>query len=225
MTVSDATTELMLFPLANVVLFPATTVPLNIFEPRYRQLTSHALAGARTIGMIAVRPEHLAEMSGDPPLFTVGCAGTIEECETLPDGRFQFVLDNARRFRVRHEIPRDESRLYRVAQVEWLDDPFPASDVAAVTALRREVIAQFRELLRRARRERSEDVSESLLAGIGDVRFVNSLCQLLDLPTLEKQGLLEANGVRERVEQLSSLLAFRLAEPSWSADDADARRH
>jgi Lon protease-like protein len=188
-------------------------------------MTSRALAGDRTLGMIAVRPEHVGEMPGDPPLFTVGCAGTIEEYETLPDGRYRFVLESARRFRVRNEIPRDESRLYRVAQVEWLDDPFPESDVRAVATLRREVIAQFRELLRRAGRERSEDVSESVLPGIDDARFINSLCQLLDLPTLEKQGLLEANGVRARIEQLSSLLAFRLAEPSWSADDAGARRH
>jgi len=215
----------MLFPLANVVLFPATTVPLHVFEPRYRQMTSRALAADRLLGMIAVRPEHVAEMAGDPPLFSVGCAGAIEDCETFPDGRHRFLLVDARRFRIRREIPRDASRLYRVAQVEWLDDPFPASDGPAVAALRREVIAQVRALLDRAGHERSQDVSEAQLAGIEDARLVDSLCQLLELPTLEKQGLLEANGVRERIERLSGLLAFRLAEPRWGADAPDPRRH
>ena len=50
--------RLPLFPLANVVLFPRVQTPLHIFEPRYRQLTEHALAGERRIGMVAVRPEH-----------------------------------------------------------------------------------------------------------------------------------------------------------------------
>ena len=56
--------RLPLFPLANVVLFPRVKTPLHIFEPRYRQLTEHALAGERRIGMVAVRPEHLERMRG-----------------------------------------------------------------------------------------------------------------------------------------------------------------
>lgn len=214
----------MLFPLSNVVLFPATSVPLHVFETRYRQMTSAALGGDRTIGMIAVRPAHIGEMPGDPPLFTVGCGGVIEACEALPDGRYHFVLGATRRFRILRELPRDPTRLYRTAEIEWLEDPFPAADGPAVAALRRDVIARFAELARRAAPGRSQEVSEAL-AGIDDVRLVNALCQMLDLSTLEKQGLLEANGVRERFERLSSLLAFRLAESSWGGEDAEPRRH
>jgi len=215
----------MLFPLSNVVLFPATSVPLHVFEPRYRQLTRAALEADRTIGMIAVRPESVAGMQGDPPLFDVGCAGTIGTCEALPDGRYQFVLGATRRFRILREIPRERERLYRVAEVAWLDDPFPASDAATVTAQRRDVLERVGELARRAASERSQEVSEERLTGIDDVRLVNALCQALDLPTVEKQGLLEANGVRERYERLSGLLAFRLAEPRWGAAHSEPRRH
>ena len=62
-----------LFPLENVVLLPDVVLPLHVFEPRYRQLTTDALAGDRRIGMIAVRPEHAHQMAGDPPLYAVGC--------------------------------------------------------------------------------------------------------------------------------------------------------
>lgn len=222
---SDATTELRLFPLPNVVLFPETTVPLHVFETRYRQMTNVALGGDRMIGMIAVRPEHLDAVPGDPPLFSVGCAGMIEAYDALPDGRYHIVLGATRRFRILHEVPRDATRLYRVAEVALLDDPFPASDAPAVALLRREVISHFGELVRRAALARSQEVSAPSFAGIDDVRLVNALCQMLDLPTLEKQGLLEANGVRERYERLSGLLAFRLAEHRLGTEDDEPRRH
>jgi Lon protease-like protein len=175
--------------------------------------------------MIAVRPEHAAAMPGNPPLFDVGCAGTIGACETLPDGRYRFVLGATRRFRILREVPEDDARLYRVAEVAWLDDPFVASDAAAVAAHRHDVIQCISALTRRAAPDRSPELSAERLAGIDDVRLVNALCQMLDLPTLEKQGLLEANGVRERYERLASLLRFRLAESGWEAGDHEPRRH
>ena len=58
-----------IFPLHSVVLFPTQTVPLYIFEPRYRQMIADALEGVRRIGMVAVRPDHFAELAGDPPIF------------------------------------------------------------------------------------------------------------------------------------------------------------
>src|SRR5262249_5507316 len=112
--------ELALFPLANVVLFPRIHCPLHIFEPRYRQMTTDALAGSRQIGMATVRPEHAEQMSGDPPLFSIGCAGTIRRAQRYDDGRYDIVLFGTQRFRIEHEIPREGERLYRVARVELL---------------------------------------------------------------------------------------------------------
>ncbi|HVP30917.1 MAG TPA: LON peptidase substrate-binding domain-containing protein [Myxococcota bacterium] len=215
----------MLFPLSNVVLFPATVVPLHVFEERYRQMTSDALAGDRTIGMIAVHPRHVAEMPGDPPLFEVGCAGVIDRWEELPDGRYQFILAATHRFRIVRELPRGESRLYRVADVEALAEPFPPEDAPAVRSLRSAVIDRFGELAALAAPERSSEVSSALFDGVDDVRLLNTLCQLLDLATAEKQDLLEANGVRQRYERLHRLLDFRVAEQRSSTGAPGPLRH
>ncbi len=84
--------SLALFPLSDVVLLPEVSVPLYIFEPRYRQMTRDALAGTQQIGMVTVRPDSLAEIAGNPPIFEVGCLGRIAHAQERPDGTFQILL-------------------------------------------------------------------------------------------------------------------------------------
>jgi Lon protease-like protein len=202
-----------LFPLPSVALFPHARVPLHVFEPRYRQMTAHALAGARRIGMIAVRPEHLAAIDGDPPLFAIGCAGLVEEATRRDDGRYDIVLRGTERFRIVAEEPRDEARLYRVARVEPLDDPFdePREGIP-LQGLRADAIELLSQLLRLTAPDATRPLDPRRFSGIDDVTFVNLLCQLLDLAPAEKQGLLETTGVLARCEALVALLQFRVAE-------------
>jgi Lon protease-like protein len=204
--------EIPLFPLSNVVLFPGLRVPLHVFEPRYRAMTADALAAAKRIAMIAVRPEHALEMEGDPPLFAVGCIGRIVAHESLPGGRYNIVLLGEQRFRVLSELPRPAPRLYRVARVQRLADPWDPASAPRIAALRGGVSRLFSELVRALAPERARELSPDLLAEIDDATFVNTLCQLLDLPPSEKQGLLEAEGVAARYEGLAAVLHFRLAE-------------
>ena len=119
--------EIPIFPLDNVVLFPKLEVPLYIFEPRYRQMTSQALAGDCQIGMVTVRPDVIGEMSGDPPVFEIGCLGRIAHSEQRPDGTFQILLVGERRFRILDEHPRPQHQLYRSARVALLDDLEPGN--------------------------------------------------------------------------------------------------
>ena len=119
-----ATELIPLFPLSNVVLFPHIHCPLHIFEARYQQMIAAALSGARRIGMVTVLPEHQTEMGGDPPLFSIGCIGTIEQSRRRDDGRYDIVLLGAERFRIVEEIPRDAERLYRLARVERVAERF-----------------------------------------------------------------------------------------------------
>ena len=53
--------------------------PLHLFEPRYRALARDVLEGERMIGMVTVRPDRVDDMSGDPPIFPIGCAGLVIE--------------------------------------------------------------------------------------------------------------------------------------------------
>lgn len=202
-----------LFPLPNVVLFPGARVPLHVFEPRYRQMTAHALAGERRIGMVAIRPEHLSEIAGDPPLFSVGCAGLVEQATRRDDGRYDIVLRGTERFRILGELPRAGERLYRVARIEPLDDPFDeARDGVPLQGLRADAIDLLSQLLRLALPGASRPLDPRRFSGIDDATFVNVLCQLIDLSPSEKQKLLETDGILARCEALVTLLQLRVAE-------------
>jgi Lon protease-like protein len=195
-----------LFPLANVVLLPEGVVPLHIFEPRYRQMTEDALVGDRRLGMIAVRPEASGEMAGEPPLFEIGCAGSVAEHQRIADGRFQLLLRAEERFRVLRELPREPGRLYRIAEIEPL--PEHAGDEA--TALRaRERIVEL--LARLAARMPVQTLEVDQLRKLGLARFATAVAQSLALPTREKQSLLEAATLAERLERLAAALDFHLA--------------
>jgi hypothetical protein len=214
---------LALFPLSNVVLFPGLGVPLHIFEPRYRQMLEDVLAGDERIGMATVRPEHGAEMDGDPPLFEVGCAGIVASSERLPDGRLNIVLLATQRFRIVSEAARPPERLYRVAQVELLDEIDPPWLAARAAELRACVNQRFVALA--ARRGAGAAVLPSIFDSLDDAAFANGVSQLLELPAPEKQGLLEAAGPAERLERLDALLRFRLAELEAPAEAAGRPLH
>src|ERR1700674_5551819 len=111
--------EIPLFPLPNVVLFPAALLPLHIFEPRYRAMVSDALEGERLIGMVMLCPGWETNYEGTPPVYPVGCAGFITHADRLPDGRYNIVLRGLEKFRIVHERrARDGAETYRMAGVE-----------------------------------------------------------------------------------------------------------
>jgi Lon protease-like protein len=80
------TRRIPLFPLPGVVLLPGTTLPLHIFEARYRAMVAVALAGDRTIGMAMLKPGWEAA-DEDPRIYSIGGAGEIVDSEQLDDGR------------------------------------------------------------------------------------------------------------------------------------------
>ena len=213
--------SLALFPLSNVVLFPGVRTPLHIFEPRYRQMTEHALAGSRQIGMVAVRPERVEAMPGDPPVFGVGCEGRITDAKRLPDGRFNLLLLGTQRFRILRESAPDSGRLYRVAEIERLDDAFDETARPRVLALRHRAIELVAEIAGAARS--SSPLTPDLFREVDDVTFVNALSNAFALPSAEKQGLLEAVSIPERYERLISILGFQVAlrsHPASATSDA-----
>jgi len=200
--------RLPLFPLENVVLLPEASVPLHIFEPRYRQLMEDALGGERRIGMVAVRPESAHEMAGDPPLYEIGCAGFVAEHQRLADGRFHLLLRATHRFRIVRELPREAKRLYRVAEVEALEERL--GDPDAAERARDRVIELLVQLASRTLGgERGIDVAQ--LRALALAHFAGAVGQSVALPTREKQALLEAPSVAERLERFASALDFHLA--------------
>src|SRR5687768_10123989 len=92
-----------LFPLGDVVLFPAVSRPFYIFEPRYRAMIADAMKGDRIIGMILLRPGFEKDYEGRPPIYDIGTAGEIVDFEELPDGQYAIVLRAFTKFRVTSE--------------------------------------------------------------------------------------------------------------------------
>ena len=188
-----------LFPLPNVVLFPHMSLPLHVFEPRYRKMVADALASHRTIGMTLLKPGWEGDYEGRPPLYERGCAGRIVGAETLADGRSNIVLEGTARFRI---VEEHAGEPYRLASVAAL--PETIGDASILKDVRRKVLAAI---------GRAADGPTTLVvADLPDEVFVNGLCQSLALDPVERQSLLECDTVSERYLRLAAIVEFRTLE-------------
>jgi Lon protease-like protein len=117
--------EAPLFPLPNVVLFPHATLPLHIFEPRYRKMTADALQGEQLIAMSLIDTSLAgAEDQSVPPIHPVVGLGQIVTHELLEDGRYMLILRGVARARV--ILEKDVDLPYRVAKLELCPDIVPS---------------------------------------------------------------------------------------------------
>jgi uncharacterized protein len=119
---------LPIFPLPEVVLFPEATLPLHVFEPRYRELTRDVLSGNRLIGMARLKPGFEGDYEGRPQVYETCGVGLVIKDLQHPDGRYNILLRGVARVRILEELP--PQRLYRVVRAERVVD-----DVSADPAL------------------------------------------------------------------------------------------
>ena len=103
-----------IFPLSNFIIFPNTTVPLNIFEPRYIQMINDSMKSHRMIGMI--QPKKSGELK-KPELYEVGCIGKITSFNETDDGRYLIIINGVSRFKIEEEIKSE--KLYRSCKVSY----------------------------------------------------------------------------------------------------------
>lgn len=198
-----------LFPLPNAVLFPKMALPLHVFEPRYRKMVADAWAAHRTIGMTLLKPGWEADYQGRPPVYTPGCAGLMEQCEPLGDGRFNIVLRGLSRFRILEEHAGEPYRLASVEPLlEVLDDP------ARLAEARKKVVAAI---------GRAAD-GPALLVMQPELPhdvFVNALAQSMDLTPIERQSLLDCDRVLLRYQRLLEILDFKALESAYGRGGGD----
>ena len=110
-------TELPIFPLSNFIIFPKTTVPLNIFEPRYLDMVNDSMKSNKLIGMI--QPKSLENEYNLPTLHDIGCLGKITSFKETEDGRYVIELKGLIRFKVIKEIK--SQNIYREYEVDFKD--------------------------------------------------------------------------------------------------------
>ncbi len=114
MNIQELPKTIPVFPLSNFIMFPGTTVPLNIFEPRYLQMVNDTMKKHRMIGMIQPKKTGVLKK---PDLYEVGCVGKITSFNETEDGRILIILNGICRFKIDSEI--ENSKLYRECNVQY----------------------------------------------------------------------------------------------------------
>ena len=117
MNKNDLPKKIAVFPLSNFIIFPKTSVPLNIFEPRYVDMVNDSMKSNKLVGMI--QPKNPKETTKDyaPQLHEIGCMGKITSFKETDDSRFIIELKGIIRFKIVNEIK--SNKKYRECEVDF----------------------------------------------------------------------------------------------------------
>ena len=195
-----------LFPLPNVVLFPEASLPLHIFEPRYREMIKTARQNERIIGMTLLKDGWEREYHGNPEIYETGCAGEIISLTLLDDGKYDIVLKGLFKFKIQEQI---FEKAFRQGWVE------PCRDAGQEASLPPPLKNQLTTLLKK--RAITLRGGMQLLALVekdsgGEASGIHKLCFALPFSTVEKQFLLEAENLVQQARRLIELLQFQIEE-------------
>tara|TARA_Y100000996_G_C22502021_1_gene634824 strand:- start:435 stop:1079 length:645 start_codon:yes stop_codon:yes gene_type:complete len=117
MNINDLPKKISVFPISNFIIFPKTTVPLNIFEPRYIDMINNSMKKDKLIGMI--QPMEYQKVNQSPSLYKVGCLGKIISFRETDDGRYLIELKGLIRFKIINEV--ETKNKYRDFEVNYND--------------------------------------------------------------------------------------------------------
>jgi Lon protease-like protein len=205
----DLPTKIPIFPLTGVLLLPHGKLPLNIFEPRYLNMITAALAGHRMIGLI----QPTGPNEGDQPdIYKTGCAGRITSFNESEDGRYLVTLSGLIRFDLAAELPLRDG--YRVAVPDW--GPY-CDDLAEQTGA-----GVDRDRMLRALKGyftvNDVDANWDAIKDTTTDRLVNALAMMCPFQPNEKQALLEALSLGDRANVMVALLEMAFAANDDSAN-------
>jgi Lon protease-like protein len=205
---SDIGSALPIFPLEGALLFPGGSLPLHIFEPRYRTMVEDAMKGDKLIGMIQPR-------DGQGELFAVGCIGRILDCTPLADGRYNVILEGIARFRVRRELA--VTTPYRQVEADWIaQDQQPDREISISSVLRSALETESR----RFADQNGYQVDWAAVRQLDDETFIHLVSQVAPFDSAAKQALLEADTLPERAELLIQCMEFFRMLSAKGSDDS-----
>ncbi|MFO0746181.1 MAG: LON peptidase substrate-binding domain-containing protein [Myxococcota bacterium] len=196
-----------LFPLPNAVLFPGTTLPLHLFEPRYRALAEYCVHGPRVMAIGTLIPGVNVEGDLTPPIYPILSVGTIAAERRLPDGRWDIALRGVCRLELVDEVPSSEPfrfiRARRVREQERPDDRIASERV-------RGAVVQVANLLPAL----WPQLSPQLVAATGPSTLADVVAAMFVEGHDDRRRLLEEANVGRRLEQLQTVLAGILLDLS-----------
>ena len=187
-----------IFPLSNFIFFPQTTVPLNIFEPRYIQMVDDAMKTDRIIGM--VQPKKTNQTI--PILYNVGCAGKITSFNETENGRYLIVLDGISRFKILEELNND--KLYRECKVNF--DKFSNDINNQKEEIKFSDLELIFKNLKSLFNKQGYTINWKELEKRSLDQTINTLSMASPFSLEEKQVLLETINLNERKQKLEEIL-------------------
>ena len=199
--------NLPIFPLPRVVFFPGTALPLHLFEPRYTRMIEDCLdTGCTAMAVALLAPGWEDNYEGDPAIYEIAGAGRIVAHQERADGTHDIILHGLNRVRL-YELEK-ESRPYRCARAEPIRDIGDATqaDVMAMMACATRVAAKVRE--------RQPDFALQVSAELAPARSADVIADQLVVSPEERQRILEAADIEERVALVTESVASLLAQLS-----------
>ena len=193
--------KIAVFPLSNFIIFPKTTVPLNIFEPRYIDMINDSMKSNKFIGMIQPKNSN-KETNFNPQLYEIGCLGKIISFKETEDGRFLVELKGLIRFETEREVTSEKKyREFNVNFENFFDDLYEKKENIKFSDL--ELI--FKDL-KSLFEKRGFIINWKALEKQSLDETINALAMASPFTLEEKQVLLEAKNLDIRKNKISEIL-------------------
>ena len=195
----DLPKKIPVFPLSNFIIFPKTTVPLNIFEPRYIQMINDSMKSNRYIGMI--QPKKTGNLK-KPDLHKIGCVGKITSFNETEDGRYLIVLNGVCRYETISEINSD--KLYRECEVNF--EKFSNDLIEKNEQVKFSDLKQVFNDLKKLFEQQGYQINLNDLEKQNVLQTINTLSMASPFTLEEKQILLETKNLVDRKKKLEEIL-------------------
>jgi len=195
-----------IFPLGGVLLLPKSRLPLNIFEPKYLKMIEDVLATEdRFIGMIQPKSNNKNDSETTPSLNNVGCVGRLISFTETEDSRYLITLSGISRFNYVKEV--DTFKPYIKAEVDWSNFRNDGMLEKLPTSFNKN---DFLKTISEYFKITNLQTDWESLKKADDELLINSLSILCPFENDEKQALLEAKTIKERVAILTTLMEMSI---------------
>jgi Lon protease-like protein len=201
MQINDLPKKIPVFPLSNFIIFPKTTIPLNIFETRYIEMINDSMSSNKLIGMIQPLSQNSVNQE-DINLHQVGCLGKIVSFKETEDNRYLIELKGLIRFEILNEIK--SKKKYREYEVDFkrfnhdLDDIKEKLKFSDLELIFKDLKALFEK--------RGFIINWKELEKQSLDEIINALAMASPFSLEEKQVLLEAENLNIRKNKIAEIL-------------------
>ena len=189
--------KISVFPLSNFIIFPNTSVPLNIFEPRYIKMIDDSMKANRIIGV--VQPRNKNEI---PELYSTGCVGRITNFNETDDGRYLIIIRGISRFKILSEI--DNDKPYRECEVNF--DEYRKDIIENYNEIKFSDLELIFKNLKSLFKKKGYIINWKDLEKQSLDQTINTLAMASPFSLEEKQILLETIDINNRKTELEKIL-------------------